>query len=90
MADIFEIMAPWIVGLVLIVMLTAVNMNEINSLISGATEFTKSQVIKVIISGLILLFFLTIFLIKNVREGLSSIIKKVMDYLNKTVDEMLK
>ncbi len=90
MSDVFELMAPWIVGLVLIVMLTAVNMNEINSLVSGATEFTKGQVIKVAISGLLLLFFLTIFVIKDVREGVSSIIKRFIDYLNKTVDKMLK
>lgn len=79
-----DFLTPWIIGCVILVMFLGINAETINNFFDNVENSFEQLVTFGIHLGLFLLF-LSIYLVKPIRDGLNKILIKIMAYPLKLV-----
>ncbi|MFA5333218.1 MAG: hypothetical protein WC376_01850 [Candidatus Nanoarchaeia archaeon] len=83
------ILAQACVVIILVVMVTSINFNELNSLIGGIS-IQAPNMVKLMVNALLLVFVSSIFLIPSLKGNVSKIINKPFEYSIKLLDKFMK
>ena len=87
--DISIVLAQACVMIIVLVMITSINLNEITSLIDGINIQTPNMV-KLMVNVLLLIFVSSVFLIPSLKGNVSKIINKPFEYSIKLLDKFMK
>jgi hypothetical protein len=87
--DFNAMLAQSCVVLIILVMITSINLGELNDLISGI-KLQIPNMAKLAANFLILTFILSIFLIPSLKANIAKIINRPFEYSIKLLDKFMK
>jgi hypothetical protein len=87
--DFNTILAKSCTVLIILVIITSINMDELNSLIDGI-GIQLPNMAKLMVNFLMLVFILSIFLIPSLQANVSKIINRPFEYSIKLLDKFMK
>jgi hypothetical protein len=84
-----NILAQSCIMIIILIMITSINFNEISSLIGGINIQTPNMV-KLMVNILLLVFVSSVFLIPSLKGNVVKIINKPFEYSIKLLDNFMK
>lgn len=87
--DFMVFMAPWIVGLTVLILFAGINAEAIEGLAADMTA-TLQQIVVLAVTGIIFFAVISVTFIKPLNDGFSKAAAMVAEYPAKMIEKMLK